>query len=42
MFFLTFVFNKMSFFQMEFLKFMEKFDGGNFSPLEVQDAHDAF
>jgi hypothetical protein len=30
MFVLTFVFNKMSFFQMESLKVMEKCDGGNF------------
>ncbi len=30
MFVLTFVFNKMSSFQMESLKVMEKFDGGNF------------
>ncbi len=30
MFVLAFVFNKMSSFQMESLKIMEKFDGGNF------------
>ncbi len=30
MFILAFVFNKMSSFQMEFLKIMERFDGGNF------------
>jgi len=30
MFVLTFVFNKMSSFQMELLKVMEKFDDGNF------------
>jgi hypothetical protein len=30
MFILAFVFNKMSSFQMESLKIMERFDGGNF------------
>jgi len=42
-FVVAFVF-KMSSFQMEFLKVMEKFDGSliQLSLLEVQNAHDAF